>query len=315
MGYTVFIGDVARDEYYSVERFPELGDKVAVEALPVQFGGAMANAASVYASYGGETMFLSALNPSDISLCEELQKYNIDTSLVQFDQKLPESKCMIFLSQGEHSVFIVSMAGSTVELTSDVQHILCNAEMIYSSYFELSRLRFGDLDGEEIVRQWHENGVKLVCDIDVDSIGEKARRFLPYTEILFMNKVGFKNLCGAKSEEEAIREIMGSGVKLLVVTLAEAGCAIYKEDRKATIAGIKTEVVDVTGAGDTFCSTFAYSYLKLKDSFLAGQFAIYAASLSIKKMGARSGAVGVAPVINAMNSDKIDTTPYESMFC
>ena len=44
-GYTVFVGDVALDEYYEVQRFPAVKEKVGTRMLPAQMGGMVANAA------------------------------------------------------------------------------------------------------------------------------------------------------------------------------------------------------------------------------------------------------------------------------
>ena len=46
-GYTVFVGDVALDEYYEVQRFPAVKEKVGTRRRPEQRGGMVANAAAV----------------------------------------------------------------------------------------------------------------------------------------------------------------------------------------------------------------------------------------------------------------------------
>ena len=42
--YTVFVGDVALDEYYEVQRFPAVKEKVGARMLSAQMGGAVFNA-------------------------------------------------------------------------------------------------------------------------------------------------------------------------------------------------------------------------------------------------------------------------------
>lgn len=58
--YTVFVGDVALDEYYEVQRFPAVKEKVGARMLSAQMGGMVANAAAVYASFRHKTEFVSA---------------------------------------------------------------------------------------------------------------------------------------------------------------------------------------------------------------------------------------------------------------
>ena len=52
-GYTVFVGNVALDEYYEVQRFPAVKEKVGTtHAARTDGDGMVANAAAVYASFG-----------------------------------------------------------------------------------------------------------------------------------------------------------------------------------------------------------------------------------------------------------------------
>lgn len=62
--------------------------------------------------------------------------------------------------------------------------------------------------------------------------------------------------------------------------------------------GVPVDVVDVTGAGDTYCSSFVSMMEACGDPAMAGTFATYAASLAITSLGARSGAVGTQPCWN-----------------
>ena len=64
--------------------------------------------------------------------------------------------------------------------------------------------------------------------------------------------------------------------------------------------GVPVDVVDVTGAGDTYCSSFVSMMEACGDPAMAGTFATYAASLAITSLGARSGAVGTQPVLEFM---------------
>jgi|LSQX01.2.fsa_nt_gb ribokinase len=313
--YTVFLGDVALDEYYKAPYFPKLKEKLVVEAMPAQMGGMIANAACVYAAYGNKTKFFSVLNSGSITkiLCENLNNSNVETDLVLYDDSLADSKCLIFLAEGEHTVFIQDLGITTIEVPERTQDVLCSAEIIYSNYVELKHLRCGNLDSSGVLEQWQHSGVKLVCDIDVAELDDEMKAFFKYTDTLFMNEIGFKNQMNGLTTEETVKYILNSGVRVLVVTLAENGCIIYERNRTTVIPGIEVEVVDVTGAGDTFCSTFTHLIGLTDDVKLSGTFANYAAALSVTKLGARSGAVGCLPVLEFMKSQGCDTTIFEKI--
>lgn len=309
-GYTVFLGDVAIDEYYTASYYPKLREKIYVKMLEPQMGGMIANAACVYSSYGNDTRFLSILNNKDKYLCEELNSRGIQTDMIMFDDKLPDSKCVILLAENEHTVLIVDRPIEKIELSKETFKQLSGADIIYSNYSELKPLRYNDMGSSEILAEWKKAGVKLVCDIDVAELDNETKDFFKYTHILFMNEIGFKNQMDGRTAEETVHDILNSGVEILVVTLAEKGCIIYNNDTQIEIEGIKTKVVDVTGAGDTFCSSFTFFYNISQDLKLSGKFANYAASLSIRKLGARGGAVGYKPVIEYMDSLGEDISEY-----
>jgi bifunctional ADP-heptose synthase (sugar kinase/adenylyltransferase) len=74
----------------------------------------------------------------------------------------------------------------------------------------------------------------------------------------------------------------------LVVTLGEKG-AMYKtmRDPKGEVhfTAEKVEVVDVTGAGDTFLAALTFKYLKTQSIEQAVKFAIKASSITVQHMG------------------------------
>jgi fructokinase len=54
-----------------------------------------------------------------------------------------------------------------------------------------------------------------------------------------------------KSVDDVANEFIGLGVKLVVVTLGDAGIVAITKDEKCSVAAVKTKVVDTVGAGDT----------------------------------------------------------------
>ena len=89
---------------------------------------------------------------------------------------------------------------------------------------------------------------------------------------------------------------------LVVVTLGADGCIIYKKgETPITVPARDVPIVDVTGAGDTFCSSFI-AVLDERDLKEAAEFATAAASICVSHMGARSGAVSKEEVLKVLNS-------------
>ncbi len=308
--YSVFIGDVAIDEYYRCQRWPSIADKANCEYLESRMGGTIANAACVYAGYQARTLFSGYLNPDDAYLCNNLQSCSIDTSLTVFDETLGPSKCLIFLSGSEHTVMILNTKITTIPVSKQMQDLYCRADCIYSNLLSLERLRYNEKKPEEILAEWSENNVKVFVDCDVDPVSPAQSALLPYIHTVIFNEVGFNAQKRGRIAKETAEELFSKGVSVVIETLAEDGCMVYTEKAFQHIPGVKTDVVDVTGAGDTFGASFMYFYNLSSDPFLSARFASYAASRSVTVMGARGGVCSAEEVLNYVSAKNGNTEEF-----
>ncbi|MFT5168998.1 MAG: sugar/nucleoside kinase (ribokinase family) [Saprospiraceae bacterium] len=78
---------------------------------------------------------------------------------------------------------------------------------------------------------------------------------------------------------------MAAVLKILVVTKGDQGCDIYFKNKKNDFPAFPTEVIDSTGAGDTFSTAFLVYYYKTGDLNKAAQYANVAASFCIEALG------------------------------
>ncbi len=293
-----FIGDVALDEYYQADYFPKIKEKIIVHTLPSQMGGMIANAASVFASYGMDTSFLTALNSGSLSqeLCKELNNKGIDTQFMVWDNSLPDAKTIIILAEDEHTVFIPTMGLEKMEISQEAMEALCSTDYIYSTFCEIKPLYYKKQGCCQILDTIIQNGCKLWCDLDVADIDDSDEVLFEYVDTLFINEAGLQNL-SSRIDGNVYEWLFAKGIQLVIVTLAEKGCLVCQPEKEnIQIDGIRVPVVDVTGAGDTFCSSFLYAYIMTRDIKISGEFANMAAAHAVTKLGARTGAVGAKKV-------------------
>ncbi len=291
--YSVFIGDVALDEYYRADYWPTIKDKALVDALPAVPGGMIANAACVSAALGMNVKFLAALNSGAITqfLLDDLEKSNVDTSLVVFDESLANSKTMIFLVENEHTIMIPRLGLEHIELTREKLDILANAQYLYSTPSEIATLHCGEMTSVDIIDYCRGKGAKIVYDVDVDYNQDGCEDPYKHLDIVFFNEVGFDRYRRSLDKSAAVDRLLGYGLELVVVTLAEEGCAVYSRDETFVSPAFTVDMVDVTGAGDTFCSSFLFALSLGKGKKYAAEFANAAASICVSRLGARAGAV------------------------
>jgi sugar/nucleoside kinase (ribokinase family) len=310
--YSIFIGDVALDEYYQAPKWPNIREKVLVQTLEPQMGGSIANAACVYSRFNESVYFLSLLNSGNITqlLCEDLRKQGINTQYIVYDDSLPDSKCIVILAENEHTLFIPTLGISKFEITQEIIDAMCNAKYVYSTIVEIKPLRCGEMNAIDIIKKIRDSGTKIVYDLDVALMESEDEMFLQETDIVFFNKVGIDHFRKGASIEEAVSKILNDGTEIVVITLSEEGCLVFTKDKQIQVQGISVDIVDVTGAGDTFCSSFIYGLNKCEDLQLVASFANAAAARAVTIMGARGGVATVQEILSFMKGKGLETDEF-----
>ncbi len=117
---------------------------------------------------------------------------------------------------------------------------------------------------------------------------EGIEQALALFDIVKPNELEGKVLTGVdcrKDPYQAARIIKSWGPKIVIVTLAELGSVIYDGRSFIDIPPYKIDLVDATGAGDTYMAGFTFEYLKTGDLRKAGCFASCVSSIMIEQVG------------------------------
>jgi sugar/nucleoside kinase (ribokinase family) len=80
-------------------------------------------------------------------------------------------------------------------------------------------------------------------------------------DVLIMNEGEAKALTG-KNELNDAREVLKEIVNLAVITMGKKGCAILRSREVVHVKGEEINVLDTTGAGDTFAAGFIVGKLR-----------------------------------------------------
>ncbi|MEN8904460.1 MAG: PfkB family carbohydrate kinase, partial [Clostridiales bacterium] len=86
-----------------------------------------------------------------------------------------------------------------------------------------------------------------------------------------------------------LEKVMSHFQEKLIVTRGSDGVCFYQENKLIQIQSIKVDVVDTTGAGDTFNGALAYGLVNGKTLIEAVELANKAAAISVTKFGAQGG--------------------------
>ncbi|MCG8556196.1 MAG: PfkB family carbohydrate kinase [Proteobacteria bacterium] len=138
------------------------------------------------------------------------------------------------------------------------------------------------LDAQGLVRSVHGHEVKTTAWCEM----EQGLRFVG---VLKVNLEEARFLTGEHDPEKAARRLgrlVGRAPHETLVTLGRRGSLVYSADRLYHIPAARpSEVVDVTGCGDTFFAAYLHYRLGSTDAEQCGRFASVAATLALEHFG------------------------------
>jgi ribokinase len=283
--YAVFIGDVALDEFYTASQWPASGTKIDLYPVSTETGGMIANAAAVYAGFGEDARFLWAMNSSSLSdrLLADLWVHGVDTSLVIRERELADSRNIIVLHDSEHTVMTPSLGLETIDVSDYALSVALGARYVYTAIGDLRALRHHGVSAAPAIRN---SAAQLVLDLDVANLRPGDDDLITQADIVIFNRVGFQRYSDGRNG--AIEALLTTA-SVVVVTLGAAGCRVVSRDESFDVPGLPVEVVDVTGAGDTFGAAFLHALNRSPDLHAAATFANAAAARAVTAVGARAG--------------------------
>ena len=130
-----------------------------------------------------------------------------------------------------------------------------------------------------------------IRDRDVFAVDWPAKKeVLRYVHFLKANEHEMEVLTGSADPEKAGKEIYSWGVKEVLLTFGSMGSLIYDGQTFHRIpAYVPKEVVNATGAGDTYMTGYLYQRAKGAAIEEAGRFAAAMTTLKIEGMGPFNG--------------------------
>ena len=232
---------------------------------------------------------VTALAESEMQSVEELRAEGVEVAVMP----------------SRHTVYFENIYGENQD--NRIQRVLAKADpfsidylrQIEAQIFHLGSLLADDFS-LEVVRYLSQKGL-----VSVDSQGylrevreqnvyavdwPEKKEVLRYVHFLKANEHEMEVLTGYTDPEQAAKEIYSWGVKEVLLTFGSMGSLIYDGETFHRIpAYLPNEVVNATGAGDTYMTGYLYQRAKGASIEEAGCFAAAMTTLKIEGMGPFSG--------------------------
>lgn len=273
------IGSMSVDLVVQANRLPKKGETILGDAFFMTEGGKGANQAVSAARLGADVSMVGCVGDDNFGemIVSNLKANNVNVDFIEKIDNCASGTAHITLADNDNSIIVVPSANNEVSI-------------------ELVNEVLNSMDKDSIILLQNEIPKSIIEYVIEESYKKKITTIYnpaPFIEINpeLLNKVTYftpnetevKAMFG-EDYEDVIQEYPNQ----LIVTLGDKG-AVFYNDRVMNVPAIDAEVVDTTGAGDTFNGALAVGIsegMSLKDAIL---FANKAASISITGLGAQGG--------------------------
>lgn len=236
-------------------------------------GGAPANVAGVVAKLGGKSKLLTKLgqDPFGDYLIECMKKQNIDVSYIrQTDQK---DTALAFVSLDETGnrdfKFYRNTAADLDYSCEDIDEScledagilhFCSVDLVPSPMREAHKYLIQKAREKNVLISFDPN-LRFSLWNDLNLLRETVLEFMKTCDILKISDEELEFITGETNIEAAIPNLLKDHCKAVIFTKGKNGVNLYTKDFKASTTSYKVQVVDTTGAGDTFIGAFLYQIL------------------------------------------------------
>lgn len=265
----VIVGSGNVDLVSQVERIPSPGETVLSTGFATHAGGKGNNQATAAARAGAVTTFIGAFGDDDngarlrASLTDSGVRPLVRTS------NEPTGTAMITVAPtGENAIVVNAGANATLtDLTPEERSAIAGADLV------LLQL---EIPLETVVAAARIASGRVV--LNAAPAMALPEELLSAVDLLVVNEHEAAFLGGS--------DHLLTMVPALVVTLGAKGALIRTSDTTTEVPGITVDVVDTTGAGDTFCGALVAALDERKSLDDAVRFATVASALSVRRAGA-----------------------------
>lgn len=292
----VVIGSLNMDIVVEADRSPQMGETVHGNRVHFIPGGKGANQAVASARLGAKTTMIGAVGSDAFGgeLLQALGQEGIDVEAVKTVADSHTGVASIVLSHGDNQIIVVAGANGQVTADDIDQH----QEKIAQADVVLLQL---EIPLETVVyaaSKAKELGKTVV--LNPAPARELPDELLQKVDVLIPNESELYLLAQAGAQVElgaAMEAMLQKGVATVVTTLGSKGAAyLAATGESGLVASHRVQVVDTTGAGDSFNAGFSYALASGAAVGEAIAFATKVAALAVTKLGAQAGMPTLAQV-------------------
>lgn len=305
MSNIVMIGSLNMDHVLKVSHIPIIGETVPAETLQFYCGGKGANqavAASRLKSewpLGARVHMVGCVGSDNNGrfLTGTLEDEQIDITHVHVCEETPTGSAYICVGEdGGNSIVIHAGANSALS----PEHVYTATDPLTPEDWCVFQLESPIHTLAAVLPTLQERGIRVM--LNPAPAHKEILPYLQYAAVCIPNEIELAMLTDMPTEtdadvQRAAAELRRLGAEVVVVTLGDRGIYAVGDTFEYRLSAEPTDVVDTTGAGDTFIGALAVALSEEQPMKAALDFAMCAAALSVGRVGAQS-AIPMRPEVD-----------------
>lgn len=292
----VGVGLNATDILIPVKDFPVSGSKIEINSANVMLGGQVASAMSACQQWGLRTRYVGKFGEDHFAELHraDFVRLGVETHLFTAPGGSSQQAYILVDHHGERTV-LWKRDPRIALLPEELQREwIVNAQVLH--------LDGHDTAAAALAAGWaRDAGIPVVADLD--ELYPGVEELLPNIDYLITSRDIPGKLTGDHELHRSLQEVFRRyKCRLTAATLGNEGVLAWDGTRFSSAPAFHVDVVDTTGAGDTFHAGFIYGLCNAWPLDRQLAFGCAAAALNCTRLGARGGIQSVQNVEHLMET-------------
>ncbi|WP_214816254.1 ribokinase [Exiguobacterium sp. s59] len=276
----VVIGSISMDLVVTSDKRPQAGETVIGESFRTVPGGKGANQAVAASRLGGAVQMVGCVgsDPFGQQMIENFKQQDVDVTHVRIVPNEVTGTAHIVLAEADNSIVVVQSANKQVIFTKEELDQLLDEQS-----FVLLQLEIPIETVKQVTAYCKAKGIPVLLNpAPSQPIPPEVVEAVTY---LTPNEHECRDLFNDASVDEVLERYPNK----LLVTEGVRGVRFHDGQEVRHVPAIQANVVDTTGAGDTFNGALAVALIEQNELEAAVRFAVVASGMSVEGFGAQGG--------------------------
>lgn len=274
---TTFVGICSIDLYSRCHALPNLGETIHGIRLDKGFGGKAPNACAQFAFLSDDSLkpnLLTAVGDDADGkvILNHFDEIGVSKQYVHVTKDAPSGIALCFVLDGGESAIVIHTCPVTLDMVHSMKEKLASSKIVVTN-FEIPIET-----ALEVLKISRGGGAKTI--LNVSPVPEKRDiNLFKDASVVIVNEVELASF-------GSVQDLFNIGVECVIQTQGAKGAMIFENGKEPIhVPSIKVDVVDTTGAGDSFLGAFTYCIAKGCTYEEAARVACIAAAISVTGVG------------------------------